>query len=266
VADVEDMKTTKDELAIYDDVGRLAKALWEKSVGIAGKITDPKMYSAMLFQRLWTHQQAYTQLWNDEAFLEGAIILRSSLETAIALAALDVLQDQFVTLMRQDAGFTLQGRIKMYRAEGADKLVAGTEEVYRTIMNDLPEGTKAAKLDFKKLADDGKVPLLHSWHRNLSGISSHVTGLSVISALGGDGIDQRQLQLRNHTRKMQPMMMVCAVHTGALHHAIMIEENNLYAEALAIGDRLNVISEHWPGVAEGRDQGAVGDANAAEGA
>ena len=218
------LKPTDDELAFFDDISRLGASLWAKSLEVEGLNTDPKMFSVMLFKRLWSNHRGYTVHWNKALTLESDIILRSGIEAAICIAANFKLRDDFVRLIRQDAIFTLQGQIKLHRDDGDGEMVRQGEAVLRDLLARLPAGAKSAKLDWKRLAEQGCVPELYAWHRMLSGISSHVTGLSVLDGVTGDRTEEMQKELRGLTRKMHLMKMAGATLQGAMLHAGMIED------------------------------------------
>lgn len=243
-----EIEPTKDEVALYDDIARLAKSLWDKSDGMEGLNTDPKMFSNSLFKRLWTNHQGYTLLWKEHYRLESDILLRSALETAICLSALVVLRADFVLLMKRDAAHTLTGQIKIYRDNNATDMVRNSEAVLRLLLKGLPEGVKAAKLDWKELAEIGSAQSLYEWHRRLSGVSSHVTGLSVMDGFGGERLDEKQRELRRLQRKMHLMQMAAATLQGSQHHATMLDATEEHERSRELTDRMNALSWDWPGV------------------
>lgn len=248
-----DLKPTSDELAIFNEISQLGASLWAKSLEVEGLSSDPKMFSVMLFKRLWSNHRGYAVLWNNGLNLESDIILRSGLEAAICIAANFRLRADFVRLMRQDAAFTLQGQIKLHRNEGDSELVREGEAVLRNLQARFPIGSKAAKLDWKSLAEQGGVPELYSWHRMLSGVSSHVTGLSVLRGVIGapdDGMAETQSEFRGLTRKMHLMMMAGATLQGSMLHAGMIEDEAQVQAALALTHRMDGLSLIWPGVGQ----------------
>lgn len=243
-----EIEPTKDECALYDDIAHLAKSLWDKSKGMEGLNTDPKMFSNSLFKRLWTNHQGYTLLWKEHYRLESDILLRSALETAICISALVIMRDDFVVLMKRDAAHTLTGQIKIYRDNDATDMVRDSEAVLRLLLKGLPEGVKPAKLDWKELAEIGSVQSLYEWHRRLSGVSSHVTGLSIMDGFGGEGLDEKQRDLRQLQRKMHLMQMAAAALQGSQHHATMLDATEEYERSRELTDRMNAVSWDWPGV------------------
>jgi hypothetical protein len=224
-------------------------SLWDISKVIEGLNTDPKMFSIVLFKRLWSNHRAFTLLWNSDFRLEGDIVLRSGLEAAICIAANFQLREDFVQLMRRDAAFSVQSDIKMVRDKGAKQAVAEAEAVLRMLLAGLPDGVKAAKLNWKDLAERGGVKQLYGFHRALSGRSSHVTGLSILPDFAlVDETPEKQDELRGLTKKMHLMMMAGATLRGSLIHAQMIDAQNHIGTANGLVERLNVLSERWPGV------------------
>ena len=244
-----DVLPTADELVLYDQVSALAAELWAESREIEGLNTDPKMFSIMLFSRLWSNHRGFTVLWNNKLYLEADIVLRSGVETAICIAANFKLRNAFVTLMKQDAAFTILGQIKIHRDNGETELVRDAEEALRSLQARIPTGLKAAKLDWKRLAAEGGSPQLYDYHRHLSGVSSHVTGFSILRNISGsDDIEITRNEINALTRKMHLMMMAGATLQGSLIHSGMIA-NAVAAElAFDLTNQLAEISMYWPGV------------------
>lgn len=242
---------TIEELAIFNEITQLGSSLWVSSLKLSGLSTDPKMFSIMLYKRLWSNHRGFAHLWRNSLPLEADIILRSGVEAAICIAANFRLQDRFLILMRQDAASTVTGQIKIHRANGEQDLVRDGEAALRDLLIGLPNG-KAARLNWQLLASEGRVPQLYDWHRMLSGISSHVTGLSVLRGVTDetDRMNNLQAELRDLNEKMRPMMMAGATLNGIMHHAGMIDDRRQLEAALSLIDQLNEISKHWPGVNE----------------
>lgn len=243
------LEVTAEELAIYEEISRIGESLWEVSLGISGLNSDPKMFSIMLFKRLWSNHRGFTLLWNNGLQLEADIVLRSGVEAAICIAANHRMGDMFVTMMRGDAAFTVQGQIKRLRASGEEQRAREGEEALAGLMKGLPDGCKPAKLNWRELAESGGYPQMYEQHRMLSGVSSHVTGLSVLNGVvSGEKSEELQDEWRDLTRKMHLMMMAGATLHGALVHAQMIGDDALLAVASALVDRMNALSWKWPGV------------------
>lgn len=241
-----DVAPTPDELSLYDGVSGIASSLWAKSTEISGLNSDPKMLSIMLFKRLWSHHRGFTLLWNAKLYTEADILLRAGLEAAICIAANFELRESFVSLMRSDAAFTVMGQIKLHRAAGDTELVRNAEAALRDLQAGL--SAKAAKLEWATLADQGKVPQLYAWHRMLSGVSSHVTGLSILRGVISDSSEELQDELRALTRKMHLMMMAGATLHGSMLHAGMIDDAEAVEATSKMMDRMNALSWAWPGV------------------
>lgn len=209
------IEPTSDEIAIYDDISKLGARLWDISTDIEGLNTDPKMYSIMLYKRLWSNQRGYTLLWKNSLFLEANIVLRSAVEAAICIAANARLKEEFVLLMSMDAAATIQGQIKVHRENGALDSVKEGEAVLRFLQSKLPDGFKSATLRWKELAEKGGAPQLYLFHKMLSGVSSHVTGLSILRGVTSERMDAGQREINQLERKMHLMMMAGAMLQGA---------------------------------------------------
>ena len=243
------VELTADETIIVDEISKLGGELWAKSEATSGLTSDPKIFSIMLFKRLWSHHRGFIVLWNAGRYLEGDIILRAGLEAAICVAANFKLGHEFVGIMRQDAAFTVQSQIKMLRERGEAAAVSDGEANLRLLQEGLPEGVKAAKLNWSDLADKGGVPQLYGFHRHLSGVSAHVTGLSVLrGVVSGDHSKELNAELTALTKKMHLMMMAGATLHGALLHAGMIDDVASAKCADALIERMNRLSLAWPGV------------------
>lgn len=241
-------ENTTEELALFDDISSHAASLWDRSGQLEGLMTDPKMFSALLFGRLWSNHRGYVVLWKHGLQLESDIILRSGIEASICLAANFELREKFVELMHGDAIFTLKGQIRMHRDEGSLDMVRDGEAVLRDVQARFPPGSKPARLNWRGLAQDGRVPHLYAWHKMLSGHSSHVTGASILtSAAPANGSDPAA-ELGPLQRKMHLMMMAGATLQGSLRHAGMLNDQELTGAAVALLGRLGDLSWHWPGV------------------
>lgn len=238
---------TADELALYDEISQTAEGLWAKSTQISGLNTDPKMFSIMLFKRLRSHHRGFTLLWNERLYTDADILLRAGIEAAICIAANFELRERFVAMMRSDAAFTLTGQIKLHRAAGDRDLVRDGEATLRDLQRGL--SSKAAKLDWADLAEQGKIPQLYTWHKMLSGVSSHITGLSLLrGVVSDDQSTQLQSELKALTRKMHLMMMAGATIQGSILHAGMIDDADTVEHALSLMNRMSALSWDWPGV------------------
>lgn len=244
-----DPSPSPDELTLFDEVSNLGASLWESSLSIVAKNTDPKIFSVMLYKRLWSHHRGFAVLWNNSLMLEADIVLRSSLEAAICIAANFRLREEFVTLMRQDAAFTVTSQIKLHRAKGETGLVRDREETLRDLRATLPEGAPPAKLGWHSLAAAGQVPDLYDFHKMLSGISSHVTGLSIISGVvdGAQNTTELQAEPSGLNRRMRLIMMAGATLNGSMLHAGMLDDNARVRSAFDLITRLGELSNDLSG-------------------
>ena len=197
------------------------------------------MMSVLLFRRLWSNHRGYAVLFKSSLMLESDIILRSGVETAICITANFRLRDEFVSLMRRDAVYTLQGQIKLHREAGDAEMVSDAESSLKETQAVLPPGVKGAKLDWKALAEAGGVPLLYNFHRMLSGASSHVTGLSILHGAESEDGSVSGRELARITKRMHFTIMLSATLQGAMIHAGMIGADQDVLAANALLQRLN---------------------------
>lgn len=240
--------TTPEEASLFNDTTQQAAVLWQKSKGLRGLSTDPKMFSVMLFRRLWSNHRGYVILSNNNLQLESDIVLRSGIEASICLAANHAMREAFVDLMHGDAIFTMKGQIKIHRVHGSMEMVRESEEVLRDLQSRFHGKGKPAQLNWQKLARRGNVSHLYSWHRMLSGLSSHVTGASVLTGVApADDPDNPAAELASLQRKMHLMMMAGATLQGSLRHAGMLNDEEAARATVTLLSRLGDISGHWPG-------------------
>lgn len=237
--------TSDEEAALVDDISKRAASLWQKSRTQVGRSDDPKMFSVMLFKRLQSHHRGYVVLWNHRLLTEADIILRAGIEAAICLTANYVLREKFVELMRGDAMATLKGQIKLHRDLGDSDLVRESEAGLRLLQDRFPAEAKLGRLNWAELALHGGVPQLYDWHRQLSGVSSHVTGLSVLTAVGPAGEPSRVPELNQLNRKMHLMMMAGATLQGSLAHAGMLDDEPEAEAVRQLVERMNEVSLKW---------------------
>jgi hypothetical protein len=240
---------TQDEIELFDEIGNLAEELWGKSKDIAGTMADPKMISVILFKRLRSHYIGYTALWKNRCYIEGEIIVRSAIETAICIAANSKLGNEFPRMMRRDAAATLKGQIKLHQEEGDLESVESAEAALHFLEAKFEDGEKPAYLQWKSLAEAGDVPLLYSFYKMLSGISSHVTGLSIIRGVGDEETEAAQASLLALSKRNYFNMMAGAGLNGTLIHAGMIDDAASVENALGLIHKLNDLSKSWPEVA-----------------
>ena len=239
---------TQDETALFDDISALVEKVWDKSKKISGTITDPKFISVVLFRRLRANHRGYAVLWKNGCQIEGEIVVRAAVETAICIAANFRMGDKFPRLMRQDAAATLQGQIKLYREVDDAEMVKKSETALRYLQAGFANGEKAVKLDWKSLAEAGGQPLIYNFHKMLSGVSSHVTGLSLIRGIGDADTKEMQAILHGMSKRNYFNMMAGATLLGALIQSGMIGDKGCTEEALSLTKRMDALSMGWPGV------------------
>lgn len=240
--------TTASETAIFRDITQLAHSLLAASSSIDGSVSNPKVVSTALFRRLIGHHVGFEVLWKQELLLEAGIILRSGLEAAICLAANVRVPNLFGQLLPADAAHTLQSQIKMYRHDNDTEMVRQAEDILRELQKALGPDQKAAALNWKALAAQGDVTRLYDWYKTLSGVSSHVSGMSIMRDIQNRKVADAQELLRQHGQKMHYMMMGIATLQGSTFHAHAINEPELFERSLAIAERMNEVSFDWPGV------------------
>lgn len=234
--------TTSSEMAIFDDITELAKSALAASSSIDGSISDPKVVSTALFRRLIGHHVGFEVLWKLGLQLEADIILRSGIEAAICLAANAKLPELFSQLLRSDTAYTLQSQIKMYHNDNDVEAVRQAESVLKDLQND----QKAAPLNWRALATQGDVARFYDWYKNLSGVSSHVSGVSIMKDIQNRKVADAQELLRQHGQKMHYMMMGIATLQGSIFHARTINEPELLERSAAIAERMDKVSFDWP--------------------
>jgi hypothetical protein len=237
---------THDEKALFDDISALVEKVWGISKDISGSLTDPKFVSVVLFRRLRGTHRAYVVLWKNSCQIEGEIVVRAAVETAICIAANFRMGDSFPRLIRQDAAATLQGQIKLYREADDTEMVKSSESALRYLQTQFADGEKAEKLDWKSLAKTGRQPLLYNFHKMLSGVSSHVTGLSLIRGIGDAETEDIQTKLHSTSTRNYFNMMAGTSLLGTLIHSGMIDAAGCAEEALSLVKRMDSLSIAWP--------------------
>lgn len=245
-----DLVPTDEELRISVEISGLGESLWAKSEMVTGLLTDREMLSVLIYRRLWSNHRGFMQLWRNSLPTEADIILRSGLEAAICIAANRQLGSQYGIMLRQDSALTIMGQIEMHRENGDNERVAQSEEILRRLTAGLPEGVKPARLDWEVLAREGKVPKLYEWHRQVSVVSSWVTGVSILYGVTDETekVNRMQARWRELSNRMRPMMMCSATLTGSLHHAEVIDAAGHLDAARELSERMQRISAQWPEV------------------
>jgi hypothetical protein len=238
---------TQDETALFDDISALAEKVWDISKGISGTIADPKFISVVLFRRLRANHRGYAVLWKNGCHTEGEIIVRAAVETAICINANFRMGDEFPRLVRRDAAATLQGQIKLYREAEDTEMVESSEAALRYLLAGFAEGEKPERLNWKSLAKAGGQPLLYNFHRMLSGMSSHVTGLSIIRGIGDAEMEELQASLNGMSKRNYFNMIAGATLHGTLIQSGMIDDVGCAEEALSLVMRMDALSVGWLG-------------------
>jgi len=238
--------TTANETAIFDDITQLAKCALAASSSIDGSISDPKVVSTALFRRLIGHHVGFEVLWKQGLLLEADILLRSGLEAAICLAANARIPGLFGQLLPSDAAHTLQSQIKMHRQDNDMEMVRQAKGVLRGLQGGFETEQKATALNWKALAAQGEVTRFYDWYKTLSGVSSHVSGISIMRDIQNRKVADAQELLRQHGQKMHYMMMAIATLNGSTFHAHAINDPELLERSLAISTRMNEVSFDWP--------------------
>lgn len=242
-----DATLSSDDIQLIDEISELGAALWASSQEFSGMTTDPAMFSVMLFRRLWSNHRGFILLWNNNLQTEADIVLRSGVEAAICIAATAAIGEEFITRARYDTIETLKRQIRMWREDGGTEMVQEGEATLRDMLRHVPEGVKPKAFDWKELASLGGVPQLYNHHRALSGLSSHVTGMSLLRGVVGadnEWADQ-QAELATLTKVFHLRMMAGTTLLGCAKHAGMIGAADLGSTAEKLVDRLNVASGLW---------------------
>jgi hypothetical protein len=165
--------------------------------------------------------------------------------------------------MLGDTIYTLKGQIKMWRDDGADDMVRSSEATLRDLQRRFPGDAKPDRLRWDQLAEIAQAPHLYSWHRMLSGVSSHVTGFSVITAIEDVADPSTSRSLAPHQRKMHLMMMAGATLNGCLNHAGIFDDEQGCRETYELMGELGDLSWDWPGVTNKRPEAVAGNDAAA---
>lgn len=236
---------TNEERALADDLSKAVAELWAESQKLEVLNTDPRAVSLMLYSRLWSNYRGFLLLWKEEMSLEASIILRSALEVSICLAANHAMREAFYNILLGDLVATLKGQIKRWREDGFEKLVADGEAQLRAQTKKVVGNPRA--FNWKELAEIGGQKELYSYHKQLSMVSSHVTGLSLMRGIGGvDGGDKHlHDRLKEVDVPMQIRQMLIATLIGSKFHAAVIEAPGSTATFAALEKRLEAVSMGW---------------------
>jgi len=131
-------------------------------------------------------------------------------------------------------------------------MVKNSEAALRHLQAGFVEGEKAVRLDWKSLAEAGGQPLLYNFYKMLSGVSSHVTGLSLIRGVGDAETEKMQATLHALDGRNYFNIMAGATLHGTLIQAGIIDDEACANAALSLVDRMNELSANLPGVGASR--------------
>ncbi|PIB92740.1 DUF5677 domain-containing protein [Caulobacter sp. FWC2] len=159
--------------AALAEIAEIGNDLGEASLNVQGVADDPAVISTALFWRATSHFRAFTVLWQADQILECEIILRSSIEVAICLANLDARRGDFIADLTNDVSATMNGQVRMMR-----KAQFGFSEIIAAEWARELEST-GKRLDLEVLARQADVADLYTYHRVLSGVAVHITGVSI---------------------------------------------------------------------------------------
>lgn len=230
---------TKADGKMFDDATALTRALWESSAKIEGYHSDPKMISIMLYRRLWSHQRAFALLYNQHLNIDADNAVRGTLEAAICIAA-NFHQDGGIWhQLRLDAIKTLTGQITMFKDMGLKDLEREAEAQRRDFMKGLPNGSKGEQLKMEGLATIGQVPDLYRWYRQISAVSTHVTGMSILRGIVPGGTPDVPDPIATLTRRIYPFWQLGAVVLASRLHATLIGDEANEAVANDLVKRLD---------------------------
>lgn len=241
------MRLSAPDFALVNEVKMLTSALREHTKDYIGLNTYPKTYSVMLFRRLQNNFRGFILLWEDNLEIESASILRSGIEVVICLAANAVLQDRFVSMLKEDAVETLKRQIKIWRDQNSNDMVALGESTLRDIVKTLPNGINTKSLNWKLLARDGGVPDLYDEYSTISGQLSNVTGFSLIRGTVGLNMEsaETEKEILSITRNAHLMIISGTVLRGCKIHAAMIEAKQIEELSDELLRKLNENSRYW---------------------
>lgn len=216
--------------AALGDIAAIGNSLGEASMKVRVKGDDPKAMSLALYWRAWSNFRAFTMLWKEDLILEAEIIARSTIETAICLANLAARRQAFLDDLAADMSHTIGGQVKMMRRAQYDF----SEEIATTWAAEL--ATKGVRLDLEKLANEGDVKELYTYHRVLSAMSVHITGMSIgrHTPLAGEGDDAEKAleETKEADRRRAVVWMLPAMAATLMAHAGMIDDKvNMYRVA-----------------------------------
>lgn len=198
--------------------------------------------ATLIFFRLNTHIRAFQRLWADGFPVECDMLLRAALEATICIVAAENLGDELVDLLSSDAASGLSRSIRQWRDRNHDGLVKGAEaELRKTFGHRRADGGKHRQIDVHELASRCGVQFMADRHRDLSSISVHVTGVSVMRALDREGRADDELFTRlDQVREMLLTVVVACRSINAMaggDAASAIEDLRRQVHELGLADR-----------------------------
>jgi hypothetical protein len=235
-----------DEIKIYNEVAELVERLHDLAEGIFKQHTGQKVISCILHKRLCTNQRGFKALWEAGLDLEASIILRSAIESAICLAANFKLAGEFVSYIKRDAAKAAFVRININQKKKNYKNTKYYEGLLELMKSRLPTNSKPAFLDWSNLAEIGSVPQLYTFHKMLSGVSSHVTGIYLLRGVETVETHEINRETEKRDRASHFAMMTASMLIGAEMHATMIEAHAEVAIAIALKQKLANLARDWP--------------------
>jgi hypothetical protein len=214
-----------------NDLHKIGVKLWDQTCQLEGRINDPRMVSARLYGRGWSHARGFNLLWSSNLTTEAEIILRSGVEVAICLANLKARPAEFVADLTSDTAATLAGQIPLW-AKADQALGVEAKEGASIFGARRSDGSKHGKFDWKTLATDAGRPELYDCHKHLSGNAAHVTGLSLLTSIADVHNDDpvRRRQDLEDRRGHALGMASDALGTAIEAHATIIGANDILTE------------------------------------
>lgn len=212
-----------------DQLGSIGGRLSDLTSGVEGMNNDPKMVAATLYIRAWGHFTAFSTLWRSGHILECDIILRCSVETAICIANVLHRPDEFIEELRADAASTMRGQVHMMRKRNYGDFVDEIATGYKELFGE----SKGRGLVWSELAEKVNANELYGYHKALSGVAAHVTGISVLRGIASeDGSNYL-----NEGGKLRTLGWMCATMAATcLNYAAIIGADDLMAETAAVID------------------------------
>lgn len=201
--------------SLLDQFGSLGSEIHSKTSEMQGQSDDPVVVATILFNRAWGHFRSFGLLWRNRLSLDADIVLRNCCETTICLANLQKRPSEFVADLRSDAADTLKRQIAMWKkVSGSEDLVRDAERHLTEIFGGTDAGMrKHQRLQLATLATQGDIDILYRFYQSTSGMTSHITGLSLLFHVAEDG-SEAALALHNQRRekqRAQSVMSMCVV-------------------------------------------------------